>query len=262
MVLYLCWAAEIKIPILGKAMQVSADTTINDKNLQVAYESLAAERRDDGLGIIYAFTSPHTGAGTSYVVRGMAKIAAKNASANQQVLIVDMDIQNNAQSAHFFAPDSQSIRGMLQGPYDATFGTTPFWRVTPSMVNEHGQNMSDSHFMSLYICEDGHLAFTHFHWERFRQGQNAHIQNSRAYWHALRSKFYAVFVDTPALDRGDIASSVCGEADMSILVSSAAAAKSQALLDAANYLDQHEGVCAGVIINDAQIVHSSYGGKA
>lgn len=223
-----------------------------DENLRGVYQQLAADRRPDGKGKIYAFSSPRTGSGTSFVARSMAMIAATDADAGQQVLLLDMDLRSNAQSAYFFSQESQSRYGTPTGPFDAAFGTVPFWKVTPASVDEHGRSITDSNFMSLHMVEQVGISFSHFHWERFREGQNVHIQYARTYWHILREHFSAVFIDTPALDRANVLATVCPEVDANILVSSTANAKDQALSDTMQSMKEKGAYCAGVILNDGQ----------
>lgn len=241
------------------------DRLDNTQNLRAAYDALSANPRADGRGVLYTLCAAQSGCGTSYVARNMALIAAaqeKNEMQNEgQVLIVDMDIQNNAQSAHFSMPHVRAQYGGIDGPYDASFAQTPFWRVTPAMVDAQGRNVTDAHFMSLHRLLDMPLAYTYFHWEAFRQGQNAHIQNAREYWHTLRNHFSAIFVDTPALDRADILSAIVPEADVNILVSASIDAASQPLTDAAKKIDEYGGSCAGVILNDAP-VSAQYGQRS
>ncbi len=234
----------------------------NAQNLQSVWQDLSKDKRVDGRGAIYAFTSPSTGVGTSYVARTMALLAGAHLHSEKQVLIVDMDIQNNAQSNWFLSPEAQVQYGSPIGPYDACFGTVPFWRVTPSMVDDHGQNLTDSHFMSLHTVDAAHITVTRFQWEQFRQGQNVHIQNARAYWHKLRDYFSAIFVDVPALDRADIISSICPEADSTILVCATQDAQSQALGDAYRKITSLNGHCSGVIFNETPAQFSGYGGGA
>ena len=64
-----------------------------NENLRGVYQQLAADTRPDGKGKIYAFSSPRTGAGTSYITRNMAMIAASQTQTNQHVLLLDMDLQ-------------------------------------------------------------------------------------------------------------------------------------------------------------------------
>jgi len=226
------------------------NTRSNAQNLQLAWQGLSQNKRADGRGSVYVFTSPASKAGTSFVTRSMALIAAAALPKDKQVLIVDMDIQSNAQASWFFAPQALSQYGNPEGPYDACFGTAPFWRVTPAMVDDAGLSLTDSHFMSLHMVSAANVAFTCFQWERFRQGQTAHIQNARGYWHSLRQRFGAIFVDTPALDRADIISTVCPEADSTILVSTAREAHAKSLGDAYVKIGAMAGRCAGVILNE------------
>jgi Mrp family chromosome partitioning ATPase len=224
------------------------------ENLRQVYRQLSTPGRFDGKGSIYVFTSPKTGAGTSFVARNMAMIAAheigQGANAGAHVLLLDMDLQNNAQSNYFSSPEAQAQYGAAQGPYDATFGSVPFWRVTPSMVNDQGQSVSDSAFMSLHLLPHAGISFSKFHWENFRPGQNVHIQNARPFWHALRDHFAAVIVDTPALDRADILSTVSMEADQTILVAPGSAARDPELSAAYQRVNNLGASCAGVIFND------------
>lgn len=234
----------------------------NAQNLRNVWQGLSHSRRADGRGPVFVCTAPTSGVGTSFVTRSLALIAAAQMAGDKQVLIVDMDIQKNTQSGWFFSPDAQVQYGPSEGPYDACFGAVPFWRVTPSMVDAYGQNMTDSHFMSLHTVAAANIAFTFFHWEKFRQGQTAHIQNARDYWHKLRQYFGAIFVDTPALDRADIISTVCPEADSTILVSASGDTHSRPLGDAYTKINAMNGHCAGVIFNDRPPMNTDYEGSA
>lgn len=238
----------------------------NAQNLRAVWQGLSQDRRADGRGAVYVFAAPTTGIGTSFVTRSMALIAAAQMRANnfgdKQVLIVDMDIQSNAQSNWFFSSEGQGQYGASEGPYDACYGAAPFWRVTPSMVDDAGQNLTDSHFMSLHVVSAANVAFTCFQWGQFRPGQTVHIQNARNYWHRLREYFGAIFVDTPALDRADIISTVCPEADSTILVCGSKDAQSKSLGDAYGRINATGGRCAGVILNDLPPQYSDYQGSA
>ena len=241
-------------------MYISADNQGNAQNLNAAYTRLRENKRADGQGSIYVFCSAKSRCGTSYVARNMALIAEQNITPGEQVLLIDMDIQNNTQSCYFFAPENQAYCGVASGPYDASFGVQPFWKVTPAMVGPDNENISDNHFMSLHKPATLSLMFTHFHWEHFRQGQNAHIQNARSFWHKLREHFSVIIVDTPALDRADIIGTVCSEADACILGSATRDAKSQGLTNIANHVQNLGAVCAGVILNQPPIQTTHYGG--
>jgi hypothetical protein len=231
----------------------------NLDNLRSAFQQMKGDARADGRGKVYAFMSPFSHAGTSYVARNIALIAAEGIDAYKKICIIDMDLQNNAQSNWFFSPQIQSIYGAPQGPYDATFGQIPFWRVTPSMVNEVGKNVTDQHFMSMHILAAAKVSFTHFHWEKFRQGQNVHIQSARAFWHALRENFAAIFVDIPAFDRSNLIDAVCPEMDVNVLVAPHSMSRNPELDHAHARITSLGAHCAGVIMNDPPHVVNEYG---
>jgi len=232
----------------------------NTQSLYAAYNQLTAEPHADGRGSIYVFSAAQTGAGTSFVAREMALIAAQGLTDGGQVLLVDMDISQNSQFAYFSSLETQSRLGATSGPYDACFGATPFWQVTPSMVGENGQIISESQFMSLHMVQDRSLAYTCFHWENFRDGHTVQLQNSRDYWNKLRDHFSAVFIDTPALDRSDVLSTIVGEADSSILVSATSMSQDAGLGAAHRRIISLRGSCAGVILNDGPERVAEYGG--
>ncbi len=238
------------------------DTRSNTQNLQLVWQGLSQKKRADELGSIYVFTSPMSKIGTSFVTRSMALIAAGELSKGNKVLIVDMDIQSNAQASWFFAPPAQEQYGAPEGPYDACFGAAPFWRVTPSMVDNTDQSLTDSQFMSLHMVSNANLAFTCFQWAQFKEGQTAHIQTVSEYWQNLRQHFGAIFVDTPALDRSDILSTVCPEAESTILVSTAREAQSNSLGHAYAKIGAIAGNCAGVILNEMPSYNAGHEGSS
>ncbi|MCF6274442.1 MAG: hypothetical protein L3J05_01595, partial [Robiginitomaculum sp.] len=77
-------------------------------------------------------------------------------------------------------------------------------------------------------------------------------------WHKLRECFSAVFVDIPALDRADIVSSICPEADSSILVCAPQDANSRALGAAYEKITSMNAQCSGVIFNETPAQNSGY----
>ncbi|MEE9272921.1 MAG: hypothetical protein V3U57_06625 [Robiginitomaculum sp.] len=229
-------------------------------SLQSVVAQFARNPRQDGQGEVTVLCAPHSHAGTSYVARNMALITAQNLPESAQVLLVEMDIQNNAQSSFFFASENQAIYGVPAGPYDASYGQQPFWRITPSIVNEQGLNLTDAHFMSLNILQACKISFTHFHWENLKAGHNVHIQNARNYWHELRKHYAAIIIDTPALDRSDILETISPEADRTILVAHSRDSRSESLASAYNKIKAMDTDCAGVIFNNGtQRVPTVYG---
>ncbi|PHR57014.1 MAG: hypothetical protein COA43_12920 [Robiginitomaculum sp.] len=241
-------------------MVPAANMHDNMQSLRTVYQGLTAQKRPDKRGQVFAFTAARSGCGTSYVTRMLAIIAAREAAKTEgaQVLLVDMDIQNNAQSRYFFAQQNFDQFGQMDGPYDATYGEIPFWRITPSMVDEEGRNLTDNHFMSLYRLSQIPLSFSYFQWDQFREGQAAHLQNARAYWHKLREHYTAIFVDTPAQDRSDMLSVICEDTDATILVSAPEHSRSQDLSNIANKVASLGAKCTGVILNQVVSQPSYY----
>ena len=242
-------------------MRTTVDTGIgeNAQNLRTAYEQLRNKKRADHKGQIFVFSAAQSGCGTSYVARNMALVAGQNLLEGEQVLLVDMDVQKNAQSDYFATPEAAHRYGETTGPYDASFQCDPFWKITPSVVGDPERMTSNAQYMSLHMLGHTPLSFTRFHWEYFKQGQNVHIQNARAYWHALRDHFAVVIVDTPAMDRSHIHDTICPEADANILVSSHVDARSQALSNAATDLKKMGAQFSGVILNHMPSSAQHYG---
>ncbi len=184
-------------------------------------------------------------------------LAATKMNADQRVLLVDADLQNNAQSAAFFSDAFMSAYGMPQGPFDACFGQIPFWMVTPNSA-EHG---SDARFVSLHTSMGGRLALTHFHWELVKPGQNVMIRAVRDYWHNLRANFSYAFVDIPAFDRANLKEEICAEADTTLLVSDQSDHHSTGIKSLYDELNASGAHCAGLVIN-ALPVYAAFSGDA
>lgn len=224
-------------------------STPSDHGLESAFDALVAARPAGIGGAIFAISSAHSGSGTSHVARQLALIASAQPGAVQNACVVDLDIQKNSQSAFFFAPENQAMYGPPGGPYDATFGTAPFWRVSPHAIGP-GASMGDSQYVSMYICERARLTFTHFNWDEVNTGQTVHLQNAPDFWHALRLQFSHIFVDTPAQDRSDVLSAIAPLADGTVLISNAVHKNSEAIDQAAQRIVAAGGFCPGVIINE------------
>ncbi len=234
----------------------------NSQTLAKVWQNLSAGIAGDK-GSIFAFVSPQSGNGTSYIVREMALLAAKQAQTSQSkpVLVIDMDIQNSAQAEYFFSNNAISEFGTPNGPYDASFGKRGFWRIIPSVVGEDGQVLTDSHFMSLHILPNLPLGFSNFHWEKFMRGQSVQIAEASDYWQALRQNFSAIFVDLPALDRSDILKTISPEADQNILITNPDHANLRPIGDLYAKLKAMNAKCAGMIINELPRSGALYGGN-
>ena len=235
----------------------------NIQALEQVWQGLSAGRTSER-GQLFSFVSPFSGNGTSYIVREMAMIAARQNQENgnpARILIVDMDIQNSAQAEYFFSNSAMAEYGAPEGPYDACFGAEGFWRVTPAMLGDDGHALTDAHFMSMHVLPSLALGFTNFHWQKFKRGQTVHIQEARNYWQNLREYFSDIFVDIPALDRTDILKTICPEADKTVLISNPADANLRPIGDLYAKLVNMNANPVGMIINELPRSNSRYGGN-
>lgn len=211
---------------------------------------LCQETRADGHGQVVAIVSPHTGSGTSYVSRNLAILAAEHYGAyGQRVGLIDLDFSQQAQSAYFQTAGAQSKHGAVHGPYDATFGETPFWQVSPDSVAEDGSRQGDGLYCCLHLVADTGLAFTQFQWAQVKQGQAVHVVHVREYWHKIREHFALVIIDAPAFDRSDTAMTVISEADQTAIVNLTQRSTDPENADLASRIAAAGGQCAGMILN-------------
>jgi len=216
--------------------------------LQTVLASLCEPARGDGRAPVIALTASDTGVGTSYVARMLALLAAQHyAPYGQRVALVDMDISQQSQ-IEFFRENAQY--GAIQGPFDATFGQSPFWQVSPDGIDEMGRRKSAALYGGLNLIGDTGLAVTEFLWPEIKQGQSVHICAAREYWHAIRDQFALVFVDTPAFDRADTALTVIPEADKTVIVCASDTARNPSQKALSDRIEAVQGLCAGLVINE------------
>jgi len=222
--------------------------------LQSVLANLCVPVREDGKAHILALTSTHSGVGTSYVARELAILAAQHYTAyGQRVALIDLDIAGLAQYAYFsqrneFMPQESAIS--LQGPYDATFGCSPFWQVSPDNLDDMGVRKNAALYGAMYLVGETGLTITKFNWDELKEGQNVHLSTAPEYWAALRDNFALVIVDTPAFDRSDTALTVIPEADKTVLVTEPNRASDPALQHLSDKILHHHGHCAGLVVNE------------
>lgn len=222
----------------------------NQDPLQGVLSGLCVPPRVDGRGPVIAVTAAYDRVGTSYVARNLALLAAQHyAPFGQRVALVDLDLTQQSQSGFFSDPMQQSTFGPMQGPYDATFGKTPFWQVSPDGVDADGNRISAARYGALFLVGDTGLTVTKFNWEEIKDGQNVHLVASRDYWHALRDQFAVVIVDTPSFARADTALTVIPEADKTVIVCDSARVADPAQKALFDKIAEHEGRCAGMVVN-------------
>lgn len=221
--------------------------------LQAVLANLCAPAREDGLAPILAMSAAESGVGTSYVARELAMLAAAHYQSYQQrVALIDLDLSGQAQYTYFSDPNGYAAdpHFALQGPYDATFGCSPFWQVSPDDVDAAGNRKSAALYGGMYLAGETELAITKFNWDQIKEGQNVHLSTAPDYWATLRTQFALVIVDTPAFDRSDTALTIIPEADKTVLVTTPHKAADPALGLLSDKIKTHRGTCAGLIINE------------
>jgi Mrp family chromosome partitioning ATPase len=218
--------------------------------LQSVLAQLCSPPRGDGRAPVLVMLSAETGAGTSYVARHLALLAAAHyAPYGQRAALIDLDLTNQGQAAFFRSHEGQTEFGVSQGPYDATFGVEPFWQVSPDGVDDQGHRKSTALYGGLHLIGSTGLAVTEFRWSEIKAGQTVHITAAREYWNAVRDHFAVVIVDAPALDRTDIALTVVPEADKTAIICSNGRASDATQKQLSDRIKAENGRCAGLIVN-------------
>lgn len=211
--------------------------------LETIFHALCGQQREDGLGTIIQIVSAETNAGTSFVARGLAEIAAKSARGDQKrVGLFDCDLNKLSQTVHYFSPPRAE---QIQGPYDASFGAGEFWRVT----NSENQITNMPNLCGIYIDRKTGLAFTSLIWDQLQEGDKVELLATPNYWENLRSHFSFIFMDCPAVDRSQDGLRLAGQCDMSVLVAAADSAQSPSYIKVRDRLISAGGRFAGMVIN-------------
>ncbi len=223
---------------------------ITSHPLYGALFSLAGQPRDDGRAKIIALTSPYSGVGTSYVSRQLALLAAQYYQPQGlRVALIDYDLDQQTQAAFFEAEARQKKYGALNGPYDLTFGQTPFWQVSPSVLDEAGNRIQSSAYAATYLVGSSGLAISKFDWGQIKTGQQVHVRHAPEHWEVLRHQFALIIVDTPAFDRADTGLHIFPIVDACALISDSYRSREETLKDFGDKIISIGGHCAGTIIN-------------
>lgn len=231
-------------PERHKSSDREPNVTSQPSDINAAFQQISRVSRADGRGRVFGVCAGADKLGCSFVARQLAICAAQS---RFDTCLIDMDITQNAHMTAFASPQLQGYYGGVSGPYDCGFGTSPFWRVSPSVVNQHGFRENDAAYMGLYTVGTIQLSFSGFLWNKLKDGQSVHIAPARDYWHAIRDRYAMVFVDVPAISRSDSGNTVFGEMDGVIMVTDHATAHANAGL--LNAVANTGGKCIGAIIN-------------
>lgn len=232
--------------------------TYSSHPLQSTLQALTQTPRPDGAAPIIAVMSAFSQSGSSHVARELALLAASSPS-HSRVGLFDLDINKQSQADYFDRPAPISQYGVLEGPFDATFGQVPFWQVSPDMVDHEGGRSAASSYCGLYMLGQTGLVLTRFDWASVKAGQSVHVANSPAYWQSARAQFSILIVDCPSSERTDIAMNVVPYADATIIVSPEHRSTDAAHGELSQIITGAGGICAGLILNAGTRAHSFAG---
>lgn len=224
------------------------------------FEALSRTPRADGAAKIIALVSPFTKSGTSHVAKELSLLAAGHyVPRGGRVALIDFDVNQQTQCEGFDRPKSIGDHGVIQGPFDATFGQVPFWQVSPDMVAGDGQRTQAALHCGLYFVGETGLAVSSFDWKTVKAGQTVHVRRSPEYWQAARSQFSFIFVDCPSVDRSDMAMDMIPDADAAVIVSPELRVSDPAHDALAQKIADVGGICAGKILNTGPAVQAYAG---
>lgn len=160
-----------------------------------------------GRGAAVMFISARSGTGTSYCARAFAQLAA--ARAPRSAWLVDLDLFTNSQ----FSAMGGDGAGW-PGPYDMTFGRSPFWRATPRAPDgSQGEGVIVG-----YRVGASKLFVSAFRREALVPGQTLQVTPAADYWRTLASAVDLTVVDAPALERSRAALALVADMDATVLV--------------------------------------------
>jgi len=224
-----------------------ANNDINAQNIFVQLLGQAQARGPQGAvggGQLVLMGSAHSQSGTSYIARSLAFAAASHFTPlGRRVLLLDYDLYKQSQL--------QSVMnlGPVQGPYDASFGVTPFWDVRAGVL-EDSPSLDAGGYASLYLQDHSGLAVSIFRWDQIGANQSVKVVPAPEYWHALRQNFAMVIVDGPAADRTNMSATLYPHMDNIVIVAQTHNAASAQTLQMAKDVQRFGGQFSGLILND------------
>lgn len=160
-----------------------------------------------GRGASVMFLSARSGTGTSLCARAFAQLAA--ARAPRSAWLVDLDLFSDGQFTAMGGVDAG-----WPGPYDMTFGRSPFWRATPRGPDgSHGEGVIVG-----YRVGASKLFVSAFRREALVPGQTLQVTPAADYWRTVAAAVDMTVVDAPALERSRAALALVADMDATVLV--------------------------------------------
>lgn len=200
-----------------------------------------------GSGRLVQFLSAQRGAGTSTVAREFALYAARRMA--RSVWLVDLDIYGQSQ---FSALGKQTSRYGALGPAMAASpdGSMFFTVQPPSTDAVPG---SDARYLSAHRVGTERWWVTRFRRDGLGLGQRVHVIPDPAYWAALRRHADLIVVDAPAAARSQAGLTVAPFMDQTVMVVAADQADVRAPAQLRDAVTAAGGQIAGVMFNRAQL---------
>tara|TARA_R110001599_G_C12262278_1_gene660561 strand:- start:2639 stop:3325 length:687 start_codon:yes stop_codon:yes gene_type:complete len=186
------------------------------------------------------FVAARTGEGNSSMAASFALMAAEHAA--RTAWLVDLDLMNNA-AHHAF---DKGFVGKVARPgraYDAALGCAPIYELRPAGA------VPNAKLLTAHPVTGTRLLVTRFRMERLAAGQRACLRSHPKWWQALRRSTDWIIVDSPALDRSDVALDVAGEVDGVVLVVQAETTSSLEVAEAQFAIESRGGRVIGVVLN-------------
>lgn len=194
---------------------------------------------------VIQFVSATGGEGVSTVAREYARLAAVRA--RKPVWLIDGDL---AQQGQLEAVAAEPDRfGRLGRAAVASPDGSSFFAVSPRLTGADGKPIAPARLMTGRPCLGGRLWITRFAMERLRSGQKAEVVDESRYWDAMRRHADTVVIDSPAVERNDMALVLAPLVDFTVLVVAAETTAADAPVILRDEIEAVGGRIAGVVVN-------------
>jgi Mrp family chromosome partitioning ATPase len=190
-----------------------------------------------GAGAVVMFMGTKHDVGISEVARAFAELAAERAA--KSAWLIDLD---------FFGPGQFSALGGMQtgfkGPYDMTFGVTPFWRAQPrSPDGAQGEGAVVGYktlIPKLYVsC---------FNRKALADNQKLLVTPAPDYWRAVRRSVNLTIVDAPPLEQSRAGLALAADMDGVVLVIDGNKSNVRESIDLRDEVVGRGGRCLGIVV--------------
>jgi len=216
----------------------------NHNTAHAIFNQLQNAPRSGGAGQLVLLSSASSGCGTSFIARSVAFAAAAHyASHGQRVLLLDYDLYKQSQL------QAMMQMGPVNGPYDVSFGVTPYWQVRAGILVDSPE-LPAATYASLYLQDQSGLAVSVFRWDQIGTNQSVKVVPAPEYWMALRRNFAMVIIDGPAIDRTNMSAALYPQVDTTAIVVGAQSAGDPQTVQMAQDIQRYGGHFSGLIKND------------